>query len=73
MNGHVQMTNEEYHSSEDISKSDLDAARKSGLHFLLKKTGPKQKPTPAMRIGSAFHALTLEPELFENNDHYSKI
>ena len=70
MNGYVQMTNEEYHSSEDISKSDLDAARKSGLHFLLKKTGQKQKPTPAMRIGSAFHALTLEPELFEKEYIY---
>ena len=70
MKGYVSMTNEEYHSSEDISKSDLDAARKSGLHFLLKKTGPKQKPTPAMRIGSAFHALTLEPDLFETEYIY---
>ena len=70
MKGYVSMTNEEYHSSEDISKSDLDAARKSGLHFLLKKTGPKQKPTPAMRIGSAFHALTLEPDLFEKEYIY---
>ena len=70
MNGYVQMTNEEYHSSADISKSDLDAARKSGLHFKLKKEGPKQKPTPAMRIGSAFHALTLEPDLFENEYIY---
>jgi hypothetical protein len=70
MNGYVQMTNEEYHSSADISKSDLDAARKSGLHFKYKKEGPRQKPTPAMRIGSAFHALTLEPDLFENEYIY---
>ncbi len=70
MNGYVQMTNEEYHSSEDISKSDLDAARKSGLHFKYKKEGPKIVPTQAMKFGSAFHALTLEPELFENEFIY---
>ena len=65
MKGYVSMTNEEYHSSADISKSDLDAARKSGLHFKLKKEGPKQQPTLAMKFGSAFHALSLEPDLFE--------
>ena len=43
MKGYVSMTNEEYHSSADISKSDLDAARRSGLHFKLKKEGPKQQ------------------------------
>ena len=65
-----QMNNEEYHSSPEISKSDLDAAAKSGVHFLHKKEGPKSKPTPAMRIGSAFHALILEPDVFENEFIY---
>ena len=64
------MNNEEYHSSPEISKSDLDAAAKSGVHFLHKKEGPKSKPTPAMRIGSAFHALILEPDVFENEFIY---
>mgnify|MGYP001173588926 FL=1 len=64
------MNNEEYHSSPEISKSDLDAAAKSGVHFLHKKEGQKSKPTPAMRIGSAFHALILEPDVFENEFIY---
>ena len=64
------MNNEEYHSSPEISKSDLDAAAKSGVHFLHKKEGPKSKPTPAMRIGSAFHGLILEPDVFENEFIY---
>tara|TARA_B100000945_G_scaffold276333_1_gene240873 strand:- start:175 stop:1014 length:840 start_codon:yes stop_codon:yes gene_type:complete len=65
-----QMNNEEYHSRPEISKSDLDAAAKSGVHFLHKKEGTKSKPTPAMRIGSAFHALILEPDVFENEFIY---
>lgn len=65
-----QMNNEEYHSRPEISKSDLDAAAKSGVHFLHKKEGLKSKPTPAMRIGSAFHALILEPDVFENEFIY---
>lgn len=64
------MNNEEYHSRPEISKSDLDAAAKSGVHFLHKKEGLKSKPTPAMRIGSAFHALILEPDVFENEFIY---
>ena len=70
MKGYVTMTNEEYHAKEDISKSDLDASKKSGIHFEYKKFGQKQKPTPAMKIGSAFHALSLEPDLFENEYIY---
>ena len=65
MKGAVQLSNEEYHSKEEYSKSDLDAANKSGIHLQYKKEGKKQKLTPAMRIGSAFHALVLEPDVFE--------
>ena len=66
MKGNVQLTNEEYHSKKEyISKSALDAASKSGIHYRHYAEGPKSKPTPAMRIGSAFHGLILEPEIFE--------
>lgn len=66
----VQITNKEYHSRPEISKSDLDVASRSGKHFCFKKETQadktKQKePTPAMRIGSAFHTQVLEPHLFE--------
>ena len=64
------MNNEEYHSSHEISKSDLDVAARSGKHFCFKKETQadktKQKePTQAMRVGSAFHTQVLEPHLFE--------
>ena len=70
MKGAVQLSNEEYHSKEEYSKSDLDAANKSGIHLQYKKEGPKQKPTAAMRIGSAFHALVLEPDVFDDEFIY---
>ena len=70
MKGAVQLSNEEYHSKEEYSKSDLDAANKSGIHLQYKKEGKKQKLTPAMRIGSAFHALVLEPDVFETEFIY---
>jgi hypothetical protein len=38
--------------------------------FSIKKKGQNQKPTAAMRIGSAFHALVLEPDVFENEFIY---
>ena len=71
MKGNVQLTNEEYHSKKEyISKSALDAASKSGLHFKHYVEGPKSKPTPAMRIGSAFHGLILEPDVFDDEFIY---
>ena len=71
MKGNIQLTNEEYHSKKEyISKSALDAANKSGLHFQHYVEGPKSKPTPAMRIGSAFHGLILEPDVFDNEFIY---
>ena len=71
MKGNVQLTNEEYHSKKEyISKSGLDAAAKSGVHWLDYKEGKKAAPTAALRVGSAFHALILEPDVFENEFIY---
>ena len=53
------MTNEEYHADPAFSKSDLDAAAKSGKHLYDKLFGPKRESTPAFDFGTAFHAAAL--------------
>jgi len=52
---------EEYHRHASVSKSQLDQFAKSPAHYLASLTAPRKK-TPAMRIGSLFHGLVLEPE-----------
>ena len=52
---------EEYHRHPSVSKSQLDQFAKSPAHYLASLATPR-KETPAMRIGSLFHGLVLEPE-----------
>ena len=53
---------EVYHSSEGISKSQLDhMINGSPLHYQYALNN-KTETTPAMRFGSLFHMVTLEPE-----------
>lgn len=52
---------EEYHRGPATSKSQLDQLAKSPAHYLASLTAPR-KETAAMRIGSLFHGLVLEPE-----------
>ena len=52
---------EEYHRHPSTSKSQLDQFAKSPAHYLASLTTPR-KETPAMRIGSIFHGMILEPE-----------
>lgn len=59
------ITNEQYHGGPGISKSGLDLIAKSPLHYLAAKTVANDNaPTPAQAIGTAFHALLLEPHEF---------
>ena len=60
------MTNEEYHGHAAFSKSDLDAARKSGRHLFDKKNGPPRSSTAAFDFGTAFHAAALPGESFDS-------
>jgi len=53
------LTNEQYHAHHAISSSDVKAAAKSLAHW----KGAERKETPALDIGTAFHEMTLEPEL----------
>ena len=52
---------DEYHKSIATSKSQLDQFAKSPAHYLA-SLATQRKETPAMRIGSLFHGLVLEPE-----------
>lgn len=67
--GLVECTNEQYHSGPGISKSHLDTiAGKSPRHYWHKYLNPNrepEEPTPAKVLGSAIHAIILEPDLFE--------
>lgn len=57
----TELTNEQYHAHESISKSGLDMIARSPAHY---RYGERREPTRAMVIGSAVHAAILEPELF---------
>tara|TARA_B100000900_G_scaffold163336_1_gene138654 strand:- start:4347 stop:5189 length:843 start_codon:yes stop_codon:yes gene_type:complete len=57
-----QMTNEEYHAHKAISKSKLDAARKSGRHLYDMLHGPPRESTAAFDLGTALHASALPGE-----------
>jgi exodeoxyribonuclease VIII len=52
---------DEYHAHKSVSKSQLDQMAKSPAHYLASLTTPR-KETSAMRIGSIFHGMVLEPE-----------
>lgn len=65
--GVYNISNEEYHESEGISRSKLMLLNKSPHHFwyeVLSGKAIKKEATPAMNVGSAFHTLLLEPEKF---------
>lgn len=70
--GVYDITNEEYHASAGVSRSQLMLLDKSPYHFwyeTMSGEAKKKEPTPAMIIGSAFHTLLLEPEKF--NQEYA--
>lgn len=66
--GVYDISNEQYHASEGISRSKLMLLDKSPYHFwyeTMSGLAPKQEATPAMNIGSAFHTMLLEPAKFQ--------
>jgi exodeoxyribonuclease VIII len=56
------MTNAEYHAHKAISKSKLDAARKSGRHLYDLLYGPPRDSTAAFDMGTVLHASALPGE-----------
>jgi hypothetical protein len=53
------LTNEQYHAHHAISSSDVKAAARSLAHW----KGAERKESLALDIGTAFHEMTLEPEM----------
>ena len=62
MSGFVELSNEDYHSYEGISKSGLDKIARSPAHY---RYSEQRESTRAMVIGTAIHAAILEPERFD--------
>ena len=58
----VAMTNAEYHAHPAISKSKLDAARKSGRHLYDMLYGPPRDSTAHFDMGTVLHASALPGE-----------
>lgn len=61
------LSNHDYHHGDGVSKSGLDLVNVSPLHLRHKQTAANDEgysPTAAQAIGTAFHALILEPHLF---------
>lgn len=52
-----------YHAGEGISSSDLRKMAKSVKKYFDKT--PQKAPSPALRLGSAFHMAVLEPDRYE--------
>lgn len=58
--------NHEYHGGPGISKSGLDLIARSPLHYkaVVDAANDNREPTPAQKLGTAFHCLLLEPDVF---------
>lgn len=56
-----QLSNEDYHRADGISKSGLDLILRSPAHY---RFAEKREATRAMEIGTALHCAILEPERF---------
>ena len=65
-NGVHDITNEEYHSSEGVSRSSLMNLKKSAYHYKYAKDNPSFTMSPAMVLGDALHTAVLEPEEYLN-------
>ena len=62
------MDNAAYHAHPAVSKSHLDLIARSPLHYWSRYLDPNRKPlepTPAMRLGTAFHTHVLELERWD--------
>lgn len=68
---YADISNADYHGGEGVSNSMLSVLReKSPLHLKAQRDAAndnRPEPTAAQRIGTAFHMLVLEPELFDES------
>ena len=67
--GVYEISNEQYHSSNGISRSMLMEFKRSPYHYWYKYISglcPIEEATPAMNLGNAVHTLSLEEHKFDN-------
>lgn len=62
----LNIPNHEYHAAERMNNSGIKQILKSPAHYQI-YLRQKSEPTKAMIIGSAVHAATLEPDVFEKD------
>lgn len=63
-----EISSNDYHSHDAISRSQLIKLRKTPFHYQYQYENPayiKEDPTTAMIFGSAYHTKILEPHLFD--------
>ena len=63
------LENADYHRHSAVSKSHLDQIARSPLHYWARYVDPNRvdpEPTPAMRLGTAVHTLTLERNTWDD-------
>ncbi len=59
------ISNEQYHGGPGISKSGLDLIHRSPMHYKFATSAANDnQPTASQALGTAFHALLLEPHIF---------
>lgn len=66
----VGLTNRQYHSHPALSSSGFKLLARSPKHYWARYVDPNrepQEPTPAMKLGTAWHAAVFEPEEFAAN------
>jgi len=66
--GIYHISNDEYHSSEGLSRSALWEFNKTPYHYWYRYLNPEreaQKATPAMQLGTLVHTMILEPHLLD--------
>ena len=62
--GFYNIENQKYHDGPGLSSSDLRLLERSPAHYKAKE---QYQETPAMILGSAFHAAALEPDYYKQN------
>lgn len=64
------ISSDDYHASDAVSRSNLILLDQSPYHYWYSKLSglaQKKAPTPSMILGSLFHTMILEPDLFHKD------
>jgi hypothetical protein len=68
----ITMPSAEYHRRPEVNKSLLDLIEAAPAKAKARLDGAPSEPTPAMLLGTAFHAAVLEPETLIKSPEFNK-